>query len=141
MEQLIRHEGLRLKPYADTAGKLTIGVGRNLTDCGISRDEALALLAADVVLASNDLATFPWFSSLNDARRRALIDMRFNLGPIRFRGFKATLSALGRSDYRAAAAQMRSSRWYQQVWPRGEELAHMVETGELPHSQEGAMNA
>jgi hypothetical protein len=28
--QLIRHEGLRLKPYRCTAGKLTIGIGRNL---------------------------------------------------------------------------------------------------------------
>ena len=29
-EQLVRHEGLRLKPYRCTAGKLTIGIGRNL---------------------------------------------------------------------------------------------------------------
>ena len=36
-EQLVRHEGLRLKPYRCTAGKLTIGIGRNLDDCGISK--------------------------------------------------------------------------------------------------------
>ncbi len=29
-EQLIRHEGLRLKPYRCTAGKLTISIGDNL---------------------------------------------------------------------------------------------------------------
>ncbi len=29
-EQLVRHEGLRLKPYRCPAGKLTIGIGRNL---------------------------------------------------------------------------------------------------------------
>lgn len=29
-EQLVRHEGLRLRPYRCTAGKLTIGIGRNL---------------------------------------------------------------------------------------------------------------
>ena len=29
-KQLVRHEGLRLKPYRCTAGKLTIGYGRNL---------------------------------------------------------------------------------------------------------------
>lgn len=28
--QLVRHEGLRLKPYRYTVGKLTIGIGRNL---------------------------------------------------------------------------------------------------------------
>ncbi len=31
-DQLIRDEGLRLYPYKDTAGKLTIGVGRNFLD-------------------------------------------------------------------------------------------------------------
>ncbi len=34
--QLVRHEGLKLKPYRCTAGKLTIGIGRNLDNCGIS---------------------------------------------------------------------------------------------------------
>jgi GH24 family phage-related lysozyme (muramidase) len=30
IRQLTRHEGLRLKPYLCPAGKLTIGIGRNL---------------------------------------------------------------------------------------------------------------
>ena len=41
-------EGLRLKPYVDTAGKLSIGVGRNLDDKGISKTEADFLLADDL---------------------------------------------------------------------------------------------
>ena len=32
MNQLVMDEGLRLKPYRCPAGKLTIGVGRNLDD-------------------------------------------------------------------------------------------------------------
>ena len=47
--QLVRHEGLRLKPYRCTAGKLTIGVGRNLDDCGISQKEAYVLLEGDIL--------------------------------------------------------------------------------------------
>jgi lysozyme len=47
-EQLVRHEGLRLKPYRCTAGKLTIGVGRNLEDKGISQQEAYELLENDI---------------------------------------------------------------------------------------------
>ena len=39
---LIRDEGLELKPYTDTKGKLSIGIGINL-DAGITRDEALWL--------------------------------------------------------------------------------------------------
>jgi lysozyme len=47
-EQLVRHEGLRLKPYRCTAGKLTIGIGRNLDDRGISQKEAYAMLERDI---------------------------------------------------------------------------------------------
>lgn len=39
LSELSRDEGRRLKPYLDTVGKTTIGVGRNLTDVGISEDE------------------------------------------------------------------------------------------------------
>ena len=35
-----KHEGLSLKPYKCTAGKLTIGYGRNIEDKGISQEEA-----------------------------------------------------------------------------------------------------
>jgi lysozyme len=47
-EQLVRHEGLRLKPYRCTTGKLTIGIDRNLDDCGISQTEAYVLLENEI---------------------------------------------------------------------------------------------
>ncbi len=47
-EQLVRHEGLRLKPYRCTAGKQIIGIGRNLDDRGISQKEAYAMLERDI---------------------------------------------------------------------------------------------
>jgi len=46
--QLVRHEGLRLKPYRCTAGKLTIGNGCNLDDRSISQKEAYAMLERDL---------------------------------------------------------------------------------------------
>jgi lysozyme len=42
------HEGLRLNVYQCTAGKNTIGYGRNLDDNGISKDEADFMLRNDV---------------------------------------------------------------------------------------------
>lgn len=130
VEQLIAHEGLRLKVYVDSVGKQTIGVGRNLTDVGISYDEAIMLLMRDIDEATADLErSFPWFAGLSEPRRHALIDMRFNLGPNRFRGFKATLAALSAGDYVMAAKQMRSSLWAQQVGERADTLARMVELG------------
>lgn len=130
IEQLIRHEGMKLFPYADRGGKVTIGVGRNLTDCGISRDEAMTMLTSDIADARADLVTLEWFAQLNDVRKQALTNMRFNLGPTRFRGFVLMLAALALGRFSQAAGEMRASEWYHQVGARGEELAWMVATGE-----------
>lgn len=127
--QLIDHEGLRLKPYTDTVGKLTIGVGRNLDDVGISRDEALALLQNDIDACLADLSAFPWFDGLDTVRQRAVVDFRFNLGPGGFRAFRKFLAAMARADYEAAAGELVSSKWYGQVGRRGPVVVGQVRTG------------
>lgn len=129
LDQLIAHEGLRLKPYVDTVGKLTIGVGRNLTDKGISTTEALSMLDHDLDEVVADLATFPWFLTLDAIRQRACCDLRFNLGPRGFRSFKKFLAAMAKKDYATAAGQLRSSKWYGQVGRRGPTVVHMILEG------------
>lgn len=128
-KQLIRHEGLRLKPYRDTVGKLTIGVGRNLDDAGISQEEAAHLLDNDLDACIRDLSSFAWFVAMNEVRQRAVVDMRFNLGPNRFREFTATIAALERADYETAAQRMLASKWASQVGGRARRLAAMVRLG------------
>ena len=123
------HEGLKLKAYQCTAGKTTIGYGRNLDDRGIDADEAELLLDRDVGEAIRDLAKFSFWNVLSERRRAALIDMRFCLGPHRFRQFKKMLSALEASDYTEAAEQMLDSRFAQQTGRRAENLAKMVREG------------
>ena len=56
-DQLIQHEGLKLKPYQCPAGRLTIGVGRNLEDKGITEKEAVMLLENDIQECLEDLKT------------------------------------------------------------------------------------
>jgi len=129
-EQLTRHEGLRLKPYVDTVGKLTIGWGRNLDDVGITRDEALMLLENDVKIARNELlSAFPAFNSLQDARLDCLINMVFNMGISRFKGFKLMIAALGSHEYNEAAVQMLDSKWARQVGKRATELSVQMRLG------------
>ena len=48
IEQLRLHEGVEHKPYVDTVGKTTIGVGRNLDDVGLTDDEIDYLLDNDI---------------------------------------------------------------------------------------------
>ncbi len=129
-EMLIRHEGLRLKPYNDTVGKLTIGVGRNLDDVGITREEALMLLDNDIAKVRREVnRAFPWFAQLNPVRKNVVLNMVFNIGLPRFRQFKKTIAAIKAKDWEEAASQMLDSRWARQVGRRARELAAMMKTG------------
>ena len=130
LEQLELHEGRRRFPYRDTVGKWTVGCGRNLTDKGLSEDEIDYLLQNDVRECLTDLDTFPWFAGLDPVRRNVVIDMRFNLGPSRFRQFKQTIAAIARGDYGKASEQMMKSLWHRQVGARARRLARMMKTGD-----------
>ena len=130
MNQLIEHEGLELKPYRCPAGKLTLGVGRNIEDIGITRSEALYLLEGDIKRVRSELgAYYQWFYTLDPVRRDALTNMAFNLGISRFRKFRKMITAIELDDYATAADEMLDSKWAQQVGKRAKILAQMMRTG------------
>ncbi len=128
---LTRHEGLRLKPYRCTAGKLTIGIGRNIEDVGIFPDEAALMLRNDIARCERDLDhSVPWWRKLDEVRRWVLIDMCF-MGIGKLMEFKKMWTALAVRDYEAAAAEMLDSLWARQVGSRAKELAEMMKGGGL----------
>jgi lysozyme len=125
--QLIEHEGLEKKVYCCPAGKLTVGVGRNLQDKGITEEEALFLLRNDIAECEDDLRSiFPEFDALDEYRKRVLTDMRFNLGLSGFRMFKKMIAAVKDKDFSLAAEEMKDSNWYRQVGKRAEKLFKMM---------------
>jgi lysozyme len=129
--QLVRHEAMKLTPYVDTAGKLTIGIGRNLSDVGISEDEAFFLASNDIDRAIRGLsARYPtWFPALDSVRQAVLVNMAFNLGLSGLAGFRLTLDAAARGDYATAADGMLDSKWAKQVGSRAVELSAQMRTG------------
>ena len=130
IDMLIRHEGSQTFPYTDTVGKLTVGVGRNLTDNGLSDDEIAYLLNNDVQCVIGELTrTFPWYSQLDAPRQDALADMAFNLGMPRLKGFQYMLDALARKDWVGAAHAALDSKWAEQVGTRATEIASILRTG------------
>lgn len=130
---LIKAEGLKLKPYTDTVGKTTIGCGRNLSDVGISLSEAYYLLDNDIDRAIRGIAEkCPWFLKLNDARQNVIVEMVFNLGIGGFLEFGHTIAAIQRADYQGAAMAMLQSKWAKQTGSRAARLAATMETGVLP---------
>lgn len=129
-EQFLRDEGLRLRPYQDTAGKWSIGVGRNLSDVGISRAEALFLLQNDIQAATQSLETFlPWTAALDDGRLSALVAMTFNMGIWGLCEFKLFLAAVQAGDWSEARDQILQSKWAEEVGARAQRLAIQIETG------------
>lgn len=119
-------EGLRLKPYHDSEGVLTIGYGRNLDDVGISQDEAESMLAADAAAAEAELdRVLPWWRELPEPAQRGLANMAFNLGLPRLSRFKKMIAALRRRDFNAAADEALDSKWAGQVGDRAVRIADM----------------
>jgi len=128
---LIKHEGFRKYPYVDTVGKVTIGVGHNLTDNGLSSVQVLNLLEDDIAATVAFLdAECPWFKDLDGVRQIAIADMAFNLRE-RLLQFKNTIAALERKDWDAAANGIESSLFAKQVGKRAQDIAQMIRTGEL----------
>lgn len=130
LEQLKRDEGLRLTPYTDTVGKVTIGYGTNLTD-GISKDEAEYLLANRLNQTKIELAqAIPWVTSLDEARRGVLENMAYNLGVRGLLAFRNTIALIKAGSYEHAADEMLKSRWAVQVGHRAGRLSEQMRTGE-----------
>lgn len=132
LEMLKRHEGVRSHVYLCSAGYETIGVGRNISKSGmgLSDDEVDYLLENDIARVIKELSSeYPWFNTLDDVRKDAMIDISFNLGATRLRGFKRALAAMEVADYKTAAKEFLDSKWSRDVKGRATELCYMIEMG------------
>jgi lysozyme len=136
-QQLILHEALKLKPYKDTVGKITIGIGHNLTDKGMHPAVVQLQYEIDVKEVEEDIQQhLPWVFSLDEVRQRVIYDMVFNMGIYGVLKFKNTLATIQRGDYAQAADMMMDSLWAHQVgdgpggkMDRAERLSEMMRTG------------
>jgi lysozyme len=133
LEMLKRHEGVEHHIYRCSAGFWTIGAGRNVDPqggLGLSDDEVDYLLQNDIERVIKELSTeYRWFNSLDDVRKDAMIDISFNLGATRLRGFRRALAAMEVADYKMAAKEFLDSKWSRDVKGRATELCYMIEMG------------
>lgn len=140
---VMQAEGFRQFPYFDCCGKpyrqctcarkgfLTIGYGRNLDTNGISTLEGEVLLDHDLYTSEAGASkSFDWFAALSERRQRVVVEMIFNLGIMKFRGFGQTIAAIKAKDFVKASMQMLASRWAAQVGSRATRLAKMMRDGE-----------
>jgi lysozyme len=133
LKQLILHEGKKRFPYKDTVGKITIGIGRNLVDVGLSDSEIEYLLENDISKCIRNLdSAFPWWKNLSEVRQHVMIDMIFNLGLAGLSKFVLTLDSIRTGRYELASRQMLASKWATQVGKRATRLSQMMLTDIFP---------
>lgn len=134
---LVRDEGLRLKPYRCTAGRLTVGVGHNLDDLGISEAVAYQMLNEDVKAAEDGcLSLFgeKVWNSWSENRRCGWVNFVFNLGLAGAGTFQNALKAAKGGNWKEVERHLKASKWYDQVGSRAERVIAMVCRGEFPYA-------
>jgi len=153
LDKLIEHEGLVLTVYKDSLGIDTIGIGRNLKDRGISREEldyldipnmevvyehgiseadARYLALNDIAIVENELCrVHPCVEELDGVRQLVLMDMAFNMGVPRLCKFKKMWNAIHEENFEAASLEMMDSKWARQVGRRAKKLSDAMKTGEF----------
>ena len=131
IRQLTIDEGRRPRIYVDTVGKVSGGVGRNLTDRGFSENEIDLMLKNDIDLVENSLDRYlPWWRHMNDARQNVLANMCF-MGIGTLLKFANALAAMKSGRFDDAADEMLDSKWAKQVGDRAKRLAKTMRSGEF----------
>lgn len=135
IQLLTLHEGVRRFPYRDSVGKLTIGIGFNLDDEGLYPEEMEFILENRLnKVYSLAIKEFDSFRQLGFVRQMVIVDMLYNMGPSRVKGFKRMWAAIDKKDYQLAAKEMLDSKWARQVHGRADRLALMMETNQWPEN-------
>ena len=126
-------EGCRLSPYRCSAGRLTIGIGRNLERAGggITRAEAEYLFANDLLrIADGIAARWPWTAHLDEVRWAVLVGMAFQMGIDGLAAFGPTLALIEAGEHGAAADRLLRTKWAREDTPaRAKRAAEMLRSG------------
>ena len=128
LADLRRDEGLKLDPYKDTLGHLTVGSGHELKPGemikSISMDDAETILLDDVSATLAELdAAISWWRTLAPDAQRALANQSYELGVHGVLAFAHMLAALKAHDYADASVDALTSKWAQQVPERAARIA------------------
>lgn len=133
-----RHEGVRNKPYKDSLGLWTVGVGHLIGDGKIlppdwdrtfSDDEVNALFEEDYAVHKKAAEQIPGFSDLNQVGQGALTDLTFNMGGKWYKKWPNFTKSISEGDTAQAAKSLEDSKWYSQVGNRAPEIVAMVRAG------------
>lgn len=148
-KMIINHEGIRYKPYKDSLGLWTVGVGHLIGDGKtlppeydrtFSHEEVMKMFDKDYEHHKAAAERIPGFDNMNEKGEAALIDLTFNMGPAWYKKWPNFTKSLEQGDTEAAAKNLESSKWYTQVGRRAPTIVSLIRTGgEEDQSKVGAI--
>ena len=126
-ENIIKHEGWKQFPYRCTADKLSIGVGHNIEDRGLSNAAIEFILNEDIETCLMELqGSLSFWDTLPSEVQAALIDLCFNMGISRLMQFRMTIQHLKDGEWDKAAEELLDSRYAAQLPHRAEANADLI---------------
>ena len=137
-DMIIQHEGLKTRPYKDSLGLWTVGVGHLIGDGKtlppewnreFTKEEVMTLFDKDYEHHKKLAEKLPGYSLANEKGRAALIDLTFNMGPGWASTFKLGVQALLKGDFKEAANQFIDSKWFKQVKGRAITVTNLLREG------------
>ena len=145
LERIKFHEGLKLMPYRDSLGKLTIGIGRCIDTKPFTPEElrfvgdwkhgitfvaAYQLCRNDIAECQQQLSTLGfWYHNLDDERKYALLDMCFQLGFKGLCNFKKMIKNIQNRDWQGVYYECLNSKYAKDTPTRAKRIALLLKTG------------
>ena len=132
---IIGHEGVRNRPYKDSVGLWTVGVGHLIgngktlpkeMDRVFSDSEISEMFEMDYAKHKKIAERTPGYNKANKAGQGAMIDLGFNMGKW-WPKWPNTSKALKAGDFDAAARGLEDSKWYTQVGNRAKTIVSLIE--------------
>lgn len=145
---IINHEGIRTKPYQDTEGNWTVGVG-HLIGKNISEEDKRewtseqisALFEKDYEYHKQAASKIAGFGQMNRGGKAALIDLTFNMGPNWISKWPDLKEQLASGQYQAAADNLANSKWATQVQQdRVDNITKLIRNADQQNAEIGEMS-
>lgn len=149
-KMIIHHEGIRHRPYKDSLGLWTVGVGHLIGDGKslppeynreFSNEEVMEMFEKDFQHHKQAAEKIPGYDNLNDKGQAALVDLTFNMGPAWYKKWPSFTRNLKEGDTEGAAKSLEDSKWYTQVGRRAPTIVSLIRQGSEENGTGSAMSA
>ena len=150
-KMIAHHEGTRYRPYQDSLGLWTVGIGHLIGDGKslppewnreFSKEEVQAMFEKDYAHhRAGAAANTPNFDKMTSAMQGAFTDLAFNMGPnwIKAKGFKTLEKELKNFNTEGVVASLTNSKWAKQVGERSGHITGLINSSGFLQAKDGGM--